>query len=107
MEVHRVLGRGFLEVVYKDALEIEFQNNNILYEREKKYEVEYKGHRLNRSYFADFVVFDKILLEVKAQSGIVGEHYKWVTNYLAVTKLPIGLLINFGEKSLMSKRIIL
>lgn len=107
MEVHRILGRGFLEVVYKDALEIEFQQNNIPYEREKKYDLAYKGYKLNRSYFADFVMFDKILLEVKAQNGIVSEHYKWVTNYLAVTKLPLGLLVNFGEKSLVSKRIIL
>jgi GxxExxY protein len=53
------------------------------------------------------VIFDKILLEVKAQNGIVAEHYKWVTNYLAVSKIPLGLLVNFGEKSLMSKRVIL
>ncbi len=107
MEVHRILGRGFLEVVYKDALEIEFRQNDIPYQREKKFEISYKGHQLHRSYNADFVVFDKILLEIKAQNGIIGEHYKWVTNYLAVTKLPLGLLVNFGEKSLISKRIIL
>lgn len=107
MEVHHVLGRGFLEVVYKDALEIELQQNNVPYEREKIYELAYKGHKLNRSYFADFVIYDKILLEVKAQNGIVSEHYKWVTNYLAFTKLPLGLLVNFGEKSSVSKRIIL
>ena len=69
MEVHRILGKGLSEIVYKDALE--FNRKNISYEREKKYEVEYKGRILPHYFFADFVVNDKIILEVKAQRGIV------------------------------------
>ncbi|RLD65439.1 MAG: GxxExxY protein, partial [Bacteroidetes bacterium] len=76
MEVHRILGPGLLEVLYKDAIEYEFKKNNIPYEREKKFEVAYKDIFLAHQYFADFVVFDKIILEVKAQKGIVDDHYK-------------------------------
>ena len=107
MEVHRILGKGLLEIVYKDALEYEFKSKKIPYEREKKYEIEYKGQILKHNFFADFVVFDKIILEVKAQKGIADEHYKWTLNYLALSKCPLGLLINFGGKSLTTKRIIL
>ena len=74
MEVHRILGKGLLEIVYKDAIEYEFKTKEIPYEREKKYEVEYKGIFLPHYFFADFVVFDKIILEIKAQKGIVDEH---------------------------------
>src|ERR1035437_9219134 len=104
MEVHRVLGKGLLEIVYKDAIEYEFKKKGIQYEREKKYEVEYKGIILPHHFFADFVVFDNIILEVKAQKGIVDEHYRWVINYLGISGCPIGLIINFGEKSLITKR---
>ena len=107
MEVHRVLGRGLLEIVYKDAIEIELLNHEIPFEREKKYEVEYKGHKLKHHFFADFVVFDKIILEVKAQKSIVGEHFSWVLNYLAISGCPLGLIVNFGEKPLKTKRLIL
>ena len=107
MEVHRILGKGLLEIVYKDAIEYEFNKKEIPYEREKKYEVEYKGLILPHYFFADFVVFDKIILEVKAQKGIVDEHYSWVINYLAISKCPLGLIVNFGENSLITKRVIL
>ena len=106
MEVHRILGRGLLEIVYKDAIEYEFKCKGIPYEREKKYEIEYKGIILPHYFYADFVVFNQVILEVKAQKGIVDEHYKWVINYLAISKCPLGLLINFGENSLITKRII-
>jgi GxxExxY protein len=107
MEIHRILGKGFLEIVYKDVIAYELNLKNIPYEREKKYEVEYKGLILPHYFFADFVVYDKIILEVKAQKGIVDEHYKWVLNYLAISKCPLGLIVNFGENSLNSKRVIL
>lgn len=106
MEVHRILGRGLLEIVYKDALEQEFKYNGIEYEREKKYEVEYKGKILPHHFFADFVVFNNIILEVKAQKTIADSHYSWVLNYLAISGCQLGLIVNFGEKSLMTKRII-
>ena len=107
MEVHRILGRGLLEIVYKDAIEYEFKANKIPYQREKKYEVAYKDTILSHYFHADFVVYNKIILEVKAQKGLVEDHYKWVLNYLALSKCPLGLLVNFGGDSLFSKRLIL
>jgi GxxExxY protein len=107
MEVHRILGRGLLEIVYKDALEYEFSKNKIPFERERKYEIEYKDIILPHHFFADFVVFDEIILEVKAQNGIVDKHYSQVINYLAISDCSLGLIVNFGEKSLVTKRLIL
>ncbi len=107
MDIHRTLGKGFSEVVYKDAFEFEFKSHKIDFEREKKYEVNYKGVVLPHYFFADFVVFDKIILEIKSKKGIVEEHYAQVMNYLAISKLEIGLLINFHERSLEHKRIVL
>jgi len=107
MEIHRELGKGFSEIVYKDAYEYEFKQNGIFYEREKEYAVNYKGTILPHKFYADFVVFDKIILEVKSKKGIVEDHYAQVMNYLAISRLEIGLLINFHEKSLEYKRIIM
>jgi len=107
MEIHRILGKGFLEIVYKDALELEFKQRPIYYEREKEYEVEYKGRILPHKFYADFVVFNEIILEVKAQTGIADEHYSQTINYLAVSICKIGLIVNFGETSLQTKRVIL
>jgi GxxExxY protein len=84
----------------------EFQKQGILYEREKKYEVKYKEIILPHYFFADFVVFDKIILEIKAQKGIVEEHYNWLINYLGLSKYYLGLIVNFGESSLKTKRVI-
>ena len=105
MEIHRILGKGLLEIVYKDAIEFEFNSKKIPYEREKKYEVEYKGLILPHYFYADFIVFDKIILEVKAQKGIMDENYSWVINYLAVSKCSLGLIVNFGGNSLVTKRV--
>ena len=107
MEVHRILGKGLLEIVYKDALEFEFKQRGIPYEREKKYEVEYKGKVLPHAFYADFVIDETIILEVKAIKGVVNEHYSQVLNYLALSKCPVGLIINFGGDSLITKRLIL
>jgi GxxExxY protein len=106
MEIHNILGNGMLEIVYKDAIEYEFTKNNIPYEREKKYEVNYKGTILPHFFYADFVVFDNIILEIKAQRGIIDEHYKMVLNYLSISKCKLGLIINFGDNSLITKRLI-
>jgi len=107
MEVHKELGKGFNEVVYKDALEIEFQINNIPYTREKSYNIEYKGRILRRKYNPDFVVYDKIILEAKVIENLTSSHLKQTLNYLAVSKFKLGLLVNFGEDSLKYKRIVL
>ena len=107
MEVHNQLGKGFNEVVYSDALEIEFINNNIKYSKEQKYNICYKGNILPHKYRADFVINDRIVLEIKAIKCLTSSHIKQTLNYLAVSKLKIGLLINFGEDSLKYQRVIL
>jgi GxxExxY protein len=107
MEVHRNLGKGFLEVVYKDALQYELRKVNIGFEREKKFEIAYKDIILPHYYIADFVAFGKIIIEVKAQENVAENHYKQVINYLSVSKLKLGLIINFGEESLKFKRVAL
>lgn len=107
MEVHKILGKGHSEVVYKDALEYEFKINNIPFEREKIYKIEYKDIFLPRKYSADFVVFNEIIFEVKAISQLTISDTKQTLNYLACSKNKLGLLVNFGEDSLKYKRIIL
>jgi len=106
MEVHSILGPGFLEIVYKDALEYEFKSRGISFEREKKFEISYKDIILRHPYFADFFVFDEIILEAKAQDGITDEFYKRTINYLAASKKQLGLIVNFGELSLKFKRVV-
>lgn len=107
MDVHRELGKGFSEIVYGDALEIEFIENGINYTREKKFNIIYKGNLLPHKYNTDFVLEDKIVLEIKAISCLTDSHIKQTLNYLAVSKLKLGLLINFGEDSLKHRRVIL
>ena len=107
MEIHRVLGIGFSEIIYKDALEYELKEQKISYEREKEFRIKYKDYVLPRSFNADFIVFDKIILEIKSCKCIADEHVKQTLNYLAVTKLKLGLIINFGKISLKGKRILL
>lgn len=105
MEVHNNLGHGFLEIVYKDALEIEFKRNQIPFEREKEYPVNYKGIQLPHRFFADFIVYEKIILEVKGVNGIHDEHVAQSINYLKVSKNQVALIVNFGEPKLRFKRI--
>ena len=106
MEVHRELGPGFNEIIYKDALEIELREHNIPYSREKIYDVRYKGHILPRKYNADFIVYDAIVLEAKAVKAIVDDFMRVTINYLKASKLELGIIANFGEKSFKYKRII-
>ena len=106
MEVHNTLGAGFLEIVYKDALELEFKKAGIFYEREKEYSVNYKGIILPHKFYADFVVFDQIILEVKGVKTIAEEHIAQTLNYLKVSGNEVGLLVNFGELKLNYKRLI-
>ncbi|MDR0801444.1 GxxExxY protein [Fluviicola sp.] len=101
MEVHRNLGNGFSEIVYKDALEYELREEKIQFEREKEFKVYYKDIILPHYFYADFVVFGSIILEVKSVSQLTKSHYAQVINYLAVSNLPLGLLVNFNEDSLI------
>jgi GxxExxY protein len=106
-EIHRRLGRGFLEIVYKDAMEYELRTNNIVYDREREYRIEYKGVVLPHKYFADFVVLDSLILEIKAQEGIADQHIAQTINYLKASGCKVGLILNFGEDILKIKRTIL
>jgi GxxExxY protein len=106
MEIHRELGKGYDEVLYKDALVVDLKRSNIPFTRERKYEVAYKSVILPHFYFADFVISDKILFEGKACECLTDAHIKQVLNYLAASKLKLGLLVNFGEDSLTWKRVI-
>jgi GxxExxY protein len=106
MEVHSTLGCGFLEAVYQEAMEIELTKRNIPYEREKRLIVNYKGIQLKKEYIADFICYENIIVELKALSGLTGEHQAQILNYLTATKNKIGLLINFGTESLEYQRLI-
>ena len=106
-DVHRNLGGGFSEIVYKDALEFEFQNLNSPYERDKEYAVNYKNIILNHKFYADFVLFDSIILEVKSSETLHPKHYSQCLNYLKVSNNKLAILANFNSISLEHKRIIL
>ncbi len=106
-EVHKILGCGFLEGVYQEALAIEFKIRGIPYEQEKELGINFKGTILDKKFKSDFVCFEKIILELKACNGIIDDHISQTLNYLNVTKFKLGLLVNFGEKSLRHKRLIL
>jgi GxxExxY protein len=106
MEIHRILGFGLAEIVYKDALEHEFQLLKIPYAREKMYPVEYKGIILPHPFYADFVVYDKIILEVKAVSAITNVHWAQTINYVKLAKGRLGIIANFGQPSMEFKRLI-
>lgn len=107
MEVHRILGHGFLEIVYKDAIEYEVKKKEIRYEREKEYIVLYKDIILPHKFFADFILFDKVILEVKAiEGGISDDFIARMLNYLKVSECKVGLIVNFGKSKLEYKRFV-
>lgn len=105
MEVHNQLGCGFLEAVYGDALAVEFCNRNIPFEREKVFEINYKGTKLNHTYVADFVCYDNLIVELKAVDKLTDVHRSQVINYLHIANSTLALLINFGEPSLKFERL--
>ncbi|SRR5258708_4607325 len=107
MEVHKILGHGFLEIVYKDAIEYEAQQKQIPYSREKEYLVQYKEIILPHKFYADFVVFDNIILEIKAAEGGISDAFiSRILNYLKASRCRVGLIINFGKNKLEYKRLI-
>lgn len=107
IDVHKNLGGGFSEIVYKDAIEYEFRTQNIYFEREKRYDVRYKDVILPHHFYADFVVLDRFVLEIKSCKELSEVHIAQCLNYLKVSGLKVGLLINFRKKSLEYKRIVL
>jgi GxxExxY protein len=106
MAVHKELGCGFLEAVYQEALELEFQSLKIPYQKEAKLNIYYKKKLLNKYYEADFICYDKIIVELKALSSLTSDHESQLLNYLKAAKLKVGLLINFGKQSLEYKRMV-
>ena len=107
-KVYNGLGPGFLEAVYQEALEIEFQRQCIPYEREKELKIVYDGVELKQTYKADFVCFGKIIVELKAVSALDDAHRSQVYNYLHATCYKLGLLLNFGSSEELEKeRIVL
>lgn len=106
MEVHKTLGLGFTEYVYQDALEKEFQIRGIPFEREKHMTVTYKGVPLLHDFYADFICYGRIIVELKAVKELTDEHKAQVINYLKVSGMRLGLLLNFGGSSLTYERLL-
>ena len=107
IDIHKTLGAGFLEIVYKDAFEYEYRNQDILYEREKEYLIHYKETILPHRFFADFVIYDKVIVEIKAkEGGIAEEDYAQTLNYLRCSGCKVGLILNFAKMKLEIKRVI-
>jgi len=106
-EVYNNLGSGFSEIVYKDALECEFKLRNIPYQREREFTVTYKDTILKHKFYADFVVFDKIILEIKSVELLNDKHLAQCINYLKVSGCKLSILANFHKDFLDHKRIVL
>ena len=106
LEVHRELGCGFLEPVYQEALEREMTEREIPFQSQHNVKIHYKGKPLNKTYQPDFICFEAVLVEIKALSSLSGTEEAQVINYLKATGLKVGLLINFGAKSLEHKRFV-
>ncbi|MFO7852399.1 MAG: GxxExxY protein [Bacteroidota bacterium] len=106
ISVHNNLGPGFYEAVYQEALEYEFSINQIPFTKQAKLRIRYNDIQLDKYYKADFVCYDFILLELKATPIIYDSQKYQLLNYLKATGLKLGILVNFGEKSLNYKRMV-
>ena len=103
MQLHREMGCGFKEKVYQDAFEVLLKENDVLYQREKHIELLYHGVKLGHYFYYDFLIEDKIGVELKAVSELFGEFEAQIINYLHVSNHKLGLLLNFGTTSLEYK----
>ena len=106
MEVHNELGNGFLEAVYQEAMEKELAYQEIPYKSQPQVRINYKGEPLKKKYEPDFICYDEVIVEIKAMDRLSSNEYAQIINYLKATKLKVGLLINFGCKSLEQKRFV-
>jgi GxxExxY protein len=104
MEVYNVLGPGFLEAVYQESLEHELVARGIPFAAQKELSICYKHVRLNKSYFADFLVFDRVIVEIKALDSLTTREEAQLLNYLKATGLQVGLLLNFGSSGKLQWR---
>jgi GxxExxY protein len=105
-DIHSNLGKGFSEIVYKDAIEYELEKSLIFFEREKEYSVKYKDILLKHKFYADFIIFDKIILEIKCCNSISDSHIAQAMNYLKVSNNKLAIIVNFNNDSLEYKRIV-
>ena len=96
-EVYNELGCGFLEPVYQESLELELKRQEVPFESQKILKMDYKGKELTKTYQADFVCFDNVIVEIKAVSRLTGEHRAQILNYIHATDIDVGLLVNFGH----------
>jgi len=106
LEVHKELGCGFLEAVYQEALQKEFVTQGIPFKAQPAIEIRYKGEPLEKKYQPDYICYDEVIIEIKAISALTGLEEAQLINYLKATGLKVGLLINFGAKSLEHKRLV-
>ena len=106
MEVHKELGSGFLEAVYQEALEREFTYQGIPYKSQPPVRIKYKGEPLKKKYEPDFICYDDVIVEIKAMDKLSSNEHAQIINYLKASELKVGLLINFGSKSLEHKRFV-
>lgn len=106
MAVHNELGSAFLEPVYQEAVALEFGKRKIPYRKEQLLEIYYKDALLGKKYYADFLCYDQIIVELKACSGLTDQHIAQALNYLSALKLNLAILINFGPP-LQWKRVII
>jgi GxxExxY protein len=97
MEVHSVLGPGFLEAVYQEALEIEFAARKLPFVAQQELRITYKGRFLKKMYVADFYAFEDIIVEIKALERLTSNEIGQLLNYLNATGAKVGVLINFGS----------
>ena len=104
MEVHSILGQGFLEAVYQEALELEFEKREIPYLREPELPVLYKGRKLKAHYRPDFICYQGLIVELKALTRFSETDESQIINYLKASGYPVGLLLNFGARSLEFRR---
>ena len=107
MDVHKALGSGFLEPVYQEALEIELAERGIPFKPQAELHIRYKDHLLNKTYTADFICYDQIIVEIKALPALADREEAQVINYLNASDFQLGILINFGSESLVWKRLVL
>ena len=106
LTVFNKLGSGFLESVYQEALEIQFKQDNIPFEKEKRLRIKFDKIQLDKFFKADYVCFNSIIVELKATPFIHANDIAQVLNYLRATGMRLGILVNFGENSLIYKRIL-
>ena len=107
-EVYNTLGPGFLEAVYQEALAIEFKNRQIPFQEQTPVDIEYKDEPLKTKYYADFLCYSEVLVEIKALEDLVSSNEAQLLHYMKGTKLPVGVLINFGNANKLEwKRFVL